>query len=75
MVRLMKTAAAIQEQGDSIGVRRLANMLVEQLVQMMPELANVSAWHSVGQRRSMNEYGRAVERCIREDFFLSHQED
>ena len=75
MVRLMKTAAAIQEQGDSIGVRRLANMLVEQLVEIMPELANISAWHSVGQRRSLNEYGRVVERCVREDFFLAHQDD
>ena len=75
MVRLMKTAAAIQEQGDNIGVRRLARMLVEQLIEVMPELAHVSAWHSVGQRRSLNEYGRVVERCIREDFFLAHQED
>ena len=75
MVRLMKTAAAIHEQTESTGVRRLATMLVEQLIEIMPELASVSAWHSVGQRRSLNEYGRVVERCIREDFFLAHHDE
>lgn len=75
MVRLMKTAAAIQEQTTSPGVQRLASMLIEQLLQIMPELADISAWHSVGQRRSLNEYGRIVERCVREDFFLTHHDD
>ncbi len=75
MVRLMKTAAAIREQTTSPGVQRLVNMLVDQLLHMMPELADVSAWHSVGQRRSLNEYGRIVERCVREDFFLTHRDD
>ena len=75
MIRLMKTAAAIQEQSDRSGVQRLAKMLVDQLVEIMPELAEVNAWHSVGQRRSLNECGRIVERCIRDDFFLTHQDD
>ena len=75
LIRLMKTAAAIQEQSESAGVQRLAKMLVHQLVEIMPELAEVSAWHSVGQRRSLTEYGRVVERCVRDDFFLTHQDD
>lgn len=68
LVRVMKTAAAIQETtAPSSGPSRLATMLVQQLVEIMPELENVSAWHSVGQRRSLDEYGRIVERRISDD--------
>ncbi len=69
MVRIMKTAKAIQESAKDRSVLRLANMMVEQLVRMMPELAEVSAWHSVGQRRTQDEMGRIVERTIPENFF------
>ncbi len=61
MVRLMKTAAAIRERAGNHPVSRLAQMLVEQLLELMPELQDVGPWHSVGQRRSLNEYGRAAE--------------
>lgn len=69
MVRLMKTAAALKENVESEGSQRLVTMLIEQLVAVMPELEEVSAWHSVGQRRSLDEYGRIVERRISDDFF------
>ena len=69
LIRLMKTASAIKESVKSVGARRLATMLVDQLVEIMPELAEVSPWHSVGQRRSLDEYGRAVERRIADDLF------
>ena len=69
MVRLMKTAAALQETITEEGPQRLATMLVHQLIEMMPELEQVSAWHSVGQRRSLDEYGRIVERRISDDIF------
>jgi hypothetical protein len=71
----MKTVAAIAEQADSPSVRRLATMLTEQLIEIMPELSEVGAWHSVGQRRSLDDYGRVVERCLREDFFLAHRDE
>lgn len=68
MLRLMKTATALLESSKSItGVHRMAQMLVDQLVEIMPELATVSPWHSVGQRRSLDEYGRVVERQLSED--------
>jgi transcriptional regulator with XRE-family HTH domain len=69
MLRIMKTAKAIQESAHECGVKRLSNMLIGQLVQMMPELAEVSAWHSVGQRRTQDEVGRIVERSIPDNFF------
>jgi hypothetical protein len=70
LIRLMKTAAAIRESVKSAGASRLATMLVEQLLEIMPELAEVSAWHSVGQRRSLDEYGRIVERRMRDEWFF-----
>jgi hypothetical protein len=30
----------------------------------MPELKEVSPWHTVGQRRSLEELGRAAEQVI-----------
>lgn len=69
MLRVMKTAKAILETAEDDSVNRLARMLVEQLVQMMPELAEVSAWHTVGQRRTQDEVGRIVERSIPDSFF------
>ena len=68
MVRIMKTAAAICDTTEAdTGPSRLATMLVEQLIEIMPELEEVSAWHSVGQRRSLDEYGRIVDRRITDD--------
>jgi transcriptional regulator with XRE-family HTH domain len=69
MVRLMKTAAALVEQSNSAATRRMAQTLVEQLVDIMPELAQVSPWHTVGQRRSLDEFGRAYDRRISDDMF------
>ena len=47
MVKLMKTAAAIRERS---GIPRSADgaMLVEQILEIMPELADVTPWHCVG---------------------------
>jgi transcriptional regulator with XRE-family HTH domain len=75
LVRLMKTAAAIGELAESKRVQRLTSMLVDQLVEIMPELREVSAWHTVGQRRSLDEIGRAGERCVSDDWFRSSSYD
>ncbi len=69
MLRVMKTAKAILESAHDRSVKRLAHMLVSQLVDIMPELAEVSAWHTVGQRRTQNELGRIVDRTIPDTFF------
>jgi transcriptional regulator with XRE-family HTH domain len=72
LLRLMKTAMSILENSRSPGVRRMAQVLVEQLIDMMPELETVTGWHTVGQRRRLDEYGRVVERCIPEDALYHH---
>jgi transcriptional regulator with XRE-family HTH domain len=72
MVKVMKTAVALMEKAQSNSQRRLVTMLMEQLVEIMPELREVSAWHSVGQRRTLEEFGRAIERTLPDDL-LRHQ--
>ena len=46
LVRIMKTAAALKDNVKSEGAQRLATMLIQQLIEIMPELEHVSAWHS-----------------------------
>lgn len=70
MVRLMKTVLSILERSTQPGIRRMAENLVSQLVELMPELKGVTAWHAVGQRRRLNEYGRAADRRLSPDVFL-----
>ncbi len=72
MVKVMKTAAAILEKAPSKSVKRLATMLIEQLVEIMPELRDVSAWHTIGQRRTLDDFGRVVERQLPDDFLGRH---
>ena len=74
MIRLMKTAAAIHERA-LVQVQRMAQMLVDQLVEVMPELEDVSPWHQFGQRRSLDEYGRVIDRRISDDVFSDTMED
>jgi hypothetical protein len=69
MVKIMKTAAAILERTTDNGARRLAQTLVDQLVEIMPELEGVSPWHAVGQRRTLDEMGRIVERTFSSEIF------
>jgi len=69
LVRLMKSARAIEENTVSKIVKRLALSIIDQLVKLMPELAAINVWHSVGQRRGANELGRIVERQLSEEQF------
>lgn len=64
LLKVMKTARSLLDAAPSGAVKRMAENLVEQLKELMPELAEVSPWHSVGQRRSMDEIGRIGERPI-----------
>src|SRR3990172_8472827 len=69
LLRIMKTVRAIRETTKCVSIDRMATMLEQQLLEVMPELKDVSAWHSVGQRRSHDEAGRTAERVIPDSFF------
>lgn len=64
MVRLMKTAAALLEDAPNANTRLMAQNLIEQLCEIMPELKDVGPWHSVGQRRTLDEVGRIAQQPI-----------
>ena len=70
MVRVMKTVLSILERTNQLPIKRMAQTLVEQLEDLMPELKGISAWHAVGQRRRLNELGRAAERRLSADVFM-----
>ncbi|NLE37311.1 MAG: hypothetical protein GX621_04730 [Pirellulaceae bacterium] len=64
ILRLMKTAAAIRERAGSAPIQRMAQMLVEQILEIMPELKDVTPWNAVGQRRTLDELGEAANRRL-----------
>jgi transcriptional regulator with XRE-family HTH domain len=64
ILRLMKTAAAIRERASSAPIQRMARMLIEQILELMPELEDVSPWNAVGQRRTLDELGEAANRRL-----------
>ena len=64
MLRLMKTAKTILCRAQQLSIRRMGQMLIEQLVEIMPELQDVTPWHAVGQRRTQDELGQAAQRRL-----------
>ena len=61
LVRLMKSARALLENVKSARLQRMAETIVEQLITIMPELKDVTSWHTVGPRRSLEDMGRIAE--------------
>lgn len=72
MLKIMKTARTIVESAGDGPTRRMAENLVAQLLDLMPELKEVSPWHSVGQRRSLDEMGRIAEMPLGDPNFYYH---
>ena len=70
LVRLMKTVLAVMEECDQQRVRRMAQTMVDQLIDIMPELEGVTAWHAVGKRRRRDDLGVAAQRRLSEDVFM-----
>lgn len=69
LIRVMKTALAILERTADLRTKRLAQTMVDQLLEIMPELHGVSALHAVGKRRSLNELGIAAQRSLSDEVF------
>lgn len=64
LVRIMKTVAAIEESPLATRPKRLVTMLREQMVELMPELAEVGSWPQFGSRRSASSVARVLEQEI-----------
>jgi transcriptional regulator with XRE-family HTH domain len=67
LVKLMKTAQAMLEKAPNPAMKRMAQMMIEQLCEIMPELAGVGPWPSVGKRRSTDDMGKIAEQQLRMD--------
>lgn len=68
LLKVMKTAMAIRRQARSESERRLGRLLSDQLLEIMPELKEVSGWPAVGHRRRADELGRIGENPIPDDW-------
>ena len=75
MVKLMKTAAAIRERTQATTVGRMVAMLIDQILELMPELADVTPWHTVGQRRSLGDVGRTARCPVSDEVFRMPSRD
>jgi hypothetical protein len=69
MVKLMKTAAALRERTGGTPVGKMVEMLVSQILEIMPELEDVTPWNTVGQRRTLDDVGRTARSTIPDDVF------
>ena len=52
----------------------MTETMAGQLVEIMPELANIAPWHSVGKRRRLNELGIAAQRRLADEVFVDPEE-
>jgi transcriptional regulator with XRE-family HTH domain len=69
MALVMKTAITILERAGDPRTKRLAQTMVDQLTEIMPELRGMAAWQIVGKRRRRDELGIAAERGLPDAFF------
>ncbi len=60
LLQVMKTAKVIVQRG-SLPVRRMAEMLIGQLLEVMPELEDVTPWPAAGQGQGGIELRRLAE--------------
>lgn len=57
LLKMMRTVRSIQENSSEDPVQTMAKRLTEQLLELMPELKEVTAWPAVGQIRKSHEIG------------------
>jgi transcriptional regulator with XRE-family HTH domain len=64
LLRVMKTAVSIREACCEPEVWSSVENIIEQLIGIMPQLEDVSAWRQIGQRRRLDEYGVTADRVL-----------
>ena len=74
LVRLMKTVLAIRAHSKQETIRRMADTMAAQLVEIMPELEKIGPWKSLGKRRSLKDLGVAADRRLSDEVFVDSDE-
>jgi hypothetical protein len=64
MLKIMKTVRSLEQYVEKSPVRELVERLSTQLVELMPELAAVDSWPSVGKRRTLDDISPLEERSV-----------
>ena len=64
LLRMMKTVVTILERCKQKSIRRMAQFLSEQLVEVMPELKEIAPWPAVGRRRTSRDLGQAARQRL-----------
>ncbi|QEG42235.1 hypothetical protein UC8_42690 [Roseimaritima ulvae] len=67
LVRVMKTVEGLRAHAESAAMRRISDQLRDQLLEIMPELDEITAWPREGTRRKSGDVRRAVELPFRID--------
>ena len=62
LLKVMKTAKQIQKTTHEPRVKNMTTTLIDQLVELMPELVDVASWPDIGQSHENKDYGQAVYR-------------
>jgi transcriptional regulator with XRE-family HTH domain len=70
MVRLMKSVQTISANSKQESIRRMAETMVGQLVEIMPELADVGPWNINGAPRRPSDLGASAHRRLSDDLFV-----
>lgn len=70
LAEVMQLALWILANTKQPGIRRMAHTLIDQLVELAPELKPIAAAHSAGQHQRFDEQGRAMKGPLPVDFFL-----
>lgn len=73
LVRIMKTILTLCEHESDERTTRLSTMLQEQMLDVMPELKEVTSWPSFGSRRPNDEVGRTAQNPVKLDGFVPEQ--
>ena len=64
LLRIMKTARTICENTHEKSIATIAQTLIDQLIDLMPELETVTSWPTIGQSRHHKEYGQIAYRRV-----------
>ncbi len=64
LVRIARTAQTLLEQSKSQAMRSLSQTLVNELTELMPELAGIGTWPEFGTRRPISDLPRILERMV-----------
>jgi transcriptional regulator with XRE-family HTH domain len=68
LLNVMTTAMAIRRHAQAEEERYLVRQLIEQLIEIMPELKEVTGWPATGHRRTTEDIGKIAQNPISDDW-------